>query len=414
MQRSSFLPVGTFEQLTATALSWSQLTPRSTPCDLTLKKDLLILFFGNVWFRMVHRPHHSCIQVDVASPTVLPVLYRLLKMLVKMNISSEMLAEKSSTEYLHVMPYIALPNTPTDQMVFLSVKRLTAISTARGFPITLPCRMNVDSSMVQAQFPWLSPRHEMVELTQYEMFISYRWNPDFEDEFVACLRDRLGDFNLEGRAMRIFRDNECIEVGVQIQDAFFGSLMNSVLMVPVVSHAALNKMLDTNAERDVSVADNLLAEWLSALIFLRLRSQKFVNGQNEPSDLVEFTEKIKLCVRLEKVYPVFVTNGVSLGAFKEANPISDEKPAATVELVMGLLNRHIGRIPPGVVEWIEAYTIKSIVDGIMLYNCPRQASISCIDMKRKLSISTEEILKVFLPDNIYGRTSRVCEECPFV
>jgi hypothetical protein len=383
IRKFCFLPTGLFEQLTAKAVSWSQLTPGVSPQGLTLEKNLAILVIGNVWFRMVHRPDHNCIQVDVVGQAVLAVLDKLLAMLTKIN--------DSSSQRLHVRPYVSLTDSSSNQRIYIGVNQLNEILTKEESVIILPSGDVVDSDAVHTKFQWLTQRSTMAEPSHYDIFLSYRWNKNFEDSFVVALYEQLADFVFEERAVAIFLDRHRIGLAEHFRTVFFKALMNSMLMVPVVSPVALQLMLSDNM--NINEIDNLLVEWLSALVFIRFKAE------------------LGSVVVLKTIYPVWVKDASGNSYFTYKAQLSTKKPLATIREVKDMIACQFGTRPT-VVKWIEQQTVKSIVDRIMTYNNPQQ--VSTTDMKMSLATSRRGILEVLFPKSIYTGISRICGKCPFV
>jgi GTPase SAR1 family protein len=381
-----FLPTGVFEHLGALALSWSQLTPDADPEDLTLNKDLIILAFGNVWFRMVHRPVYNCIQVDAAAPAMLTVLRRLMGLLKTITISA--------TQHLHVMPFVSFADNSGEQKCFLGESCLTGIVEGSTSKFELPWRQSLDKDLIRSEHPWLTAGRCSVDPCRYDGFISYRWNRSFEDTFVTSLYDQLSDFVIEDRVLQVFLDRKRIPVARPFPTVFFGALMNSHLMIPVVSPYALQRMLAHRV--DCTTIDFLLTEWLSAMVINRYSG-------HYPD------------VKLKYVYPIIVVepvDGAEISYFSMKEHLSTEIPVPTIKEVKHLFAQSCGALPLEALNWIDEQTVKSIVDGIMTHNNPRQISLKA-SMKKNLTGSVKDILDILCLTNTCTLGSRSLGKNPF-
>lgn len=89
----------------------------------------------------------------------------------------------------------------------------------------------------------------------YDIFISYRWGP-FDSEFVIMLYNFFQENH-----MKSFLDQQCLSLGQNFRQEFIFNLLQSTIILPIVSLNALKKLIT----HDPSFVDNLLLEWIIAL-----------------------------------------------------------------------------------------------------------------------------------------------------
>ena len=94
------------------------------------------------------------------------------------------------------------------------------------------------------------------------MFVSHRWSKN-DDELIVRLFMSLLDHTLgsEKRAVQVFLDHFRLKPSYQWQKANCEALLSSILMVPILSAEALQKMMNHDPQEE----DNILIEWILAL-----------------------------------------------------------------------------------------------------------------------------------------------------
>mmetsp|Transcript_28352 Transcript_28352/g.61123 ORF Transcript_28352/g.61123 Transcript_28352/m.61123 type:complete len:347 (+) Transcript_28352:433-1473(+) len=97
--------------------------------------------------------------------------------------------------------------------------------------------------------------------SRYDVFISYRWGGD--SDFAQALFDSFGNYvvGADSRAVQVFFDKKRLQGGRQFQSDFASALQNSLIVAPLLSADAMQRMLDHDPTRE----DNVLVEWLLAL-----------------------------------------------------------------------------------------------------------------------------------------------------
>eukprot|EP01040_Poterioochromonas_malhamensis_P014975 gene14975-biopygen3469 len=97
---------------------------------------------------------------------------------------------------------------------------------------------------------------------EYDTFISYRWGQR-DSEFTLALFDRMTLFAVgeSRRSIRPFLDRKRLQMGENFQSGFVKALLKSLVMVPIVSAEALERMTKMRVEEE----DNVLIEWICGL-----------------------------------------------------------------------------------------------------------------------------------------------------
>ena len=206
--------------------------------------------------------------------------------------------------------------------------------------------------------PWLK-MYEFLE--RYDIFVSYHKGPH-DQELALAMFSMLSHFSCgsESRAVDVFLDER------RLQDDIVQSIVNSTIVVPIISVDALAKIV----RHDPSVVDSVLLEWICA-----------IEGFNSK--------------RIEFIYPLCcgrrdpVTGKVgSVFDCDEFKQIPDTIPQATLSKAESLLkaNKVFSMAPTGFAN----QTVKSIVTAISEFN-----GMSVDDDKQKnfLTSCAENLIK---------------------
>jgi hypothetical protein len=111
----------------------------------------------------------------------------------------------------------------------------------------------------------------------YHVFLSYRWgnfDANFDAELVKALFYKLCTEVIpgDGNQVHVFLDQNRLEPGRIFSSDFAKALINSLVVVPVVSCAALVRMFDLKPDSDI---DNVLLEWMLIYELLKRHHLKF-------------------------------------------------------------------------------------------------------------------------------------------
>ena len=112
-----------------------------------------------------------------------------------------------------------------------------------------------------------SPFLPLGDVKEYDVMISYRWG-EFDSALVTdiyggFLRFVIGNTN---RQIHVFLDRDRLKKGENFQDSFAKALMNSLLIMPILSACALEKV----QVHDPDVEDNMLIEWMLCIECLKI------------------------------------------------------------------------------------------------------------------------------------------------
>ena len=106
----------------------------------------------------------------------------------------------------------------------------------------------------------------------YHVFLSYRWG-EFDTELVKALFSTLSvAVNGQGQQVHVFLDRNRLEEGRIFSSDFANALIKSLVVVPVLSSAALVRMFDLKSDSNI---DNVLLEWTLIVVLLARGHLKF-------------------------------------------------------------------------------------------------------------------------------------------
>jgi GTPase SAR1 family protein len=207
---------------------------------------------------------------------------------------------------------------------------------------------------------WLVPK----ELSKdYHVFLSYR-RGDFDTELVQALYSNLCTaVSEQGRQVHVFLDQYCLQEGRRISSDFAKALKHSLVVVPVVSYAALLHMFDLKPDSDIN---NVLLEWMLIVELLERGHLKFwypimVGEVKEDAENGKFILDLDSCI--DKL-PEVVCNNVACR-------------------VNDLLVKELGMEPS---ESVHTYTVRGVVKKIISDNLGFSAwEMNALPMKRQQS-----------------------------
>ena len=247
-----FLPRGLMERLIAKAVKWSTLKDiANVHCSRKLYSNYAALCYGSQMFRIIYIPELNCIRLDIEGLHPLPV-YNEVSKLIDICVKECM----GSLQFITALTYGSIPDTE-DGFVTLN------LSSLRGLQSNEQLRFNgrhLDFDSINNMYgSWLIKK----DLTPpYDIFISHRWNSHDNkviDELCDGFRDHV--VGPAKRAAKVFLDKTILKEGQQFQDEYGKALVNSTILVPIVSADALQKLTYHNTKEE----DNVLIEWMLAL-----------------------------------------------------------------------------------------------------------------------------------------------------
>ena len=270
-----FLPRGLFERLICKAVEWCRETSAVQSLQAQpLFQDAAVLVFGNQKFRMRAFHDKNCIEVNFAQGNPLAVHQRLCDQL--QQILDECM---KSLRFFTVLPYPAHHpqqqpgkddvNPALSSQYLVQLDYLRAISKKHtGLHAPSGEKLLGKTEIVEQYGAWLV---DDTLREEYDVFISYRWGT-LDSKYTERLRDRFTIYNVnaDNRAVAVFLDNKRLRDGRNFVDDFGRSLINSRIVVPVVSSDALDRM----RKHDPYHTDNVLMEWLMAIECFHSASSK--------------------------------------------------------------------------------------------------------------------------------------------
>jgi GTPase SAR1 family protein len=359
-----FLPSGLFDRLISTVLEWSQQGRDIDPATFKLCKNVIIMQIANVRFRLVWRSASNSLELNTVSASPITVMRRIEGMLTRLlddNIQSLYLRSFVLSTVLG-----AVETNRTCDGCLVPVKDCMRPAASMVFPSFGDGKeIAFDYDAVIRQHPWLFYRRPS---GRFDVFLSHRWG-DYDNKFVSALFDRLADYVVDNAPVSVFYDVNHMKVGHQFNQQFFMGLLGSVTVVPVVSRNALQRMLNSKA----GTVDNVLVEWIIVLTLI-----------NYPA----------VCqVPLRAVVPLcFLDSAGDYFSINEQLPAT--VPTASCEEVLNLFRLARIDLPTEVVAFINAITVKKVVEGIMKAMCVKVDITK--PLKRIVSECTTEVMNIVL------------------
>jgi serine/threonine protein kinase len=284
-----FLPSGLFEKLISKAISWSMITSNyvSRGNLYNCFKNSAELAFGNQRFLMIVDYYHNLITIHVLEGNNPLSIHDRLRDQIQ-DIISECL---KSLKFLSVLKYQcqdqqhAIPdhfkNEDRNNLLFIRLNQIRCLVEEKSaLSINIPGRRNLLSSteVLRIYGPWLT---DLLSLNEYDLFLSYRWG-HYDSHFTKALFDRLSLHSVDQtmRTIHAFLDIKRLQVGENYQMKLVDALSKSLVIIPIVSSDALQKMLTLTSTDE----DNLLIEWICGLEMIKHRQ----NNPGSGSRLMKF------------------------------------------------------------------------------------------------------------------------------
>ena len=174
----------------------------------------------------------------------------------------------------------------------------------------------------------------------YDYMLSYRWDK-FSKELVAKIFDYMTKYAVGGsqRQIRGFLDDKSLKVGINFQSSFATALMNSTIVVPILSSMALERMIKHDPTRE----DNVLIEWILAI-------ECFASDQSRVERVIPIA--FKLDEKTEKV----------LDFYGLVQTLPETVPIESIRIAKNALLSHDPPITPR--DSVDSLTVRAIVDQI--------------------------------------------------
>jgi len=342
-----FLPRGLFERLLCKAVEWCRETSTVSNFDRQpIFQDCAVLLFGNQRFRMRIHQHLNAMSIDVVSGNPLAILQRLSEQV------QQILDECMHNLFFQpALPYPMSPLPATTSAASSALRLITLDGARHALRNNTGCvdeKGKLTLTTVEEKKAYEPFLKDDVLRAEYDVFISYRWNK-FDSAMVAKLKDRYTLYNVgtDNHAMHVFLDTVHLADGRNFIDDFARSLINSLVVTPIVSASALERMLG----HDPASKDNVLLEWIIAL-----------ESFNSTSS------------RMSRILPVLIGSrgaatdgGVGGNLFTEGilEKLPETVPTETISAAVALLRKYGVEPRPQVFE----ITVRAIVKEVIKFLC---------------------------------------------
>ena len=252
LKEECFLPRGLMERLIAKAVKRSTLKDiANIHCNRKLYSNYAALCYGRQMFRLISIPELNFIRLDVEGLHPLPV-YKEISKLIEICVKECL----GSLKFIAALPY----GSCSDLEEGFTLLNLTSLRGVQRNTQIMVDKFRLDCAYINRMYSsWLINKKVF---SSYDIFISHRWN-NYDDQVIDGLCDAYGNHVVgpEKRAVKVFLDKATLNKGKQFQREYGKALVNSTILVPILSTAALQKVSDHNPEEE----DNVLIEWMLAL-----------------------------------------------------------------------------------------------------------------------------------------------------
>jgi hypothetical protein len=207
----------------------------------------------------------------------------------------------------------------------------------------------------------------------FHCFLSYRWGK-VDKLLVTALYEHLTGGMVRGHTMRVFLDDEVFRTAEHFRQAFVESILTTEVFVPIISTNALDRMTCHNPQE----VDNLLIEWLTALLLIKF------------PDLDSCGRLFPLCF----IIPVCLEDRSRRSYFSMSTSLSKVVPNAAIKVLKDLLGSRGISCSEAVIQFLEAVTVKEVVDSMMEFICIKINEDD--EMLKAVSECCAEICELFL------------------
>ena len=201
---------------------------------------------------------------------------------------------------------------------------------------------------------------------RYDIFLSYRWS-GYDSPFSDKLFDIMEGSEVSGDKLVVFQDTKRLRTGDQFDFAFMKAMSLSRVVVPLVSWAAVKRMMFLKED---SPCDNVLLEWSLALLLVErtgLKVHPIIIGLR-----MQNTDGVTVHENLFTATPPRVTRSGDIDWDADFNEILDprlilERPAdvhvASVHLKLERMWQHL--FPnEALPEIAQTFTARSVTQQI--------------------------------------------------
>jgi hypothetical protein len=259
LQDKCFLPSGLFPRLLGKA---AQLRNQTTTFrrNQYLFAECAVLYYGSQRFKLTLIEQLNAIQLEVEGLHPLGVFNRLHNQVT--NILSDCFG---SLRFFVAVEYKSEGGAEGSLPIFMNLERVqqACAHMASTGGSNDSSNIVVDGKTVgrkkleELYGPWVR-RKEL--RTLYHVFFSYRWGED--SKFVTGCNDSLlmETVGAQHQAVEVFQDVRRLQSGTNFLEGFEDALISSLVIVPVISILALERMI----KHDPTKEDFTLIEWILA------------------------------------------------------------------------------------------------------------------------------------------------------
>jgi GTPase SAR1 family protein len=259
IKREGFLPIGLFPSMLGKIVEECQCVHGMSINDMQMTIGCISAAFGRHTFTLQEVRESNVMQLIIRVDTPLLVVERMLALM-------QVAVAKMMPSLHFVLAVDQDGGICKDGLVPKFKGHLVLLGGAGGLEERLMASPPADIKVAPGKLvsainarkifgAWLTPRGL---IDYYHIFLSYRWN-DFDTELVKAM---FANFYVSvisgGRQVQVFLDRHRLEDGRIFATDFSKALINSLGAVPIVSHAALDRMF---ALKEDSNIDNVLLEW---------------------------------------------------------------------------------------------------------------------------------------------------------
>jgi hypothetical protein len=333
---NGFLPNGFFERLLCKMIDFCCLSHCDDNCstDLSqltkgLSRNSVMLSYRNQSFQVICHLPGNCLEVIVYGTNPIPIYLILFEMIITIC--------QESYHHLKMMTLLPRKQITTEEeeqkenaenkkrrlsfMKLSSIERY--IANHADLQITIHDRISFNRLRNDYNL-WLYRYKQSLSLTNYDIFLSYRWNQqdsllvkslfhEFSYHHIVnndstassasasnSSSSAAASSSLSSSAVyspiSVFLDHQRLQFGENYRDSFVSALLKSRIVIPVITVEALKKMIFHNPFQE----DNLLLEWILILNqheFITSTAAVSSSSSSSPSSSFEMNTK-------QKIFPI--------------------------------------------------------------------------------------------------------------
>jgi GTPase SAR1 family protein len=276
LKQTGFLPSGLWERFLCRSLQscFKELTVQDLACNV--KREGAFLSYQGQRFEIRHDSLYNRIIVEGFGENPIPIYFRLSE-IVQTILDETYGSLKVLTLLSAFPPELQLFNEDLNDYLinFAFIEK----SIAENKDLSLLSGSNSCSlswSVMRSFYNiWLFHYKQTLPLSSYDIFLSYRWNAQ-DSPLVSSLFQQFCRYDLSSSSssssakeedkvdyspISVFVDQQRLQDGENYRNAFVTALLESRVIVPVITVEALKKMI----YHDPNQIDNLLLEWILSL-----------------------------------------------------------------------------------------------------------------------------------------------------